>query len=99
MHRCQARSQEFLTGNRPIHNRNPRTSKALLKSQAHQGTSLFTSAVTNQRGLPKGSKRTSGPISRITAGDRIAVKMGVVQVEKVNDQMGQGIGVFEEMRF
>src|SRR6218665_1204853 len=31
-------------------NRNLKTSKALLKSQAHQGTSLFTSAATNQRG-------------------------------------------------
>src|SRR6218665_4167979 len=34
-------------------NRNLRTSKALLKSQAHQGTSLFTSAATNQRGVSK----------------------------------------------
>jgi len=31
-------------------NRNLKISKALLKSQAHQGTSLFTSAATNQRG-------------------------------------------------
>src|SRR6218665_682557 len=37
-------------------NRNLRTSKALLKSQAHQGTSLFTSAATNQRGFPKGGQ-------------------------------------------
>ena len=29
-------------------NRNLRTSRAPLKSQAHQGTSLFTSAATNQ---------------------------------------------------
>jgi len=35
-------------------------------------------------------KRSSGPISRIPGGDRVAVKVGVVQVEKVNDQMGQG---------
>jgi len=30
------------------------------------------------------------PISRIPGGDRVAVKVGVVQVEKVNDQMGMG---------
>jgi len=35
-------------------------------------------------------KRNSDPISRIPGGDRIPVKVGVVQVEKVNDQMGQG---------
>ena len=35
---------------------NLKISKALLKSQAHQGTSLFTSAATNQRGLPKGGQ-------------------------------------------
>ena len=29
-------------------------SRASLKSQAHQGTSLFTSAATNQKGIPKG---------------------------------------------
>ena len=33
----------------PNRNRNLLISKALLKSQAHQGTSLFTRAVTNQR--------------------------------------------------
>src|SRR6218665_1071749 len=39
------------------HNRNLKTSKALLKSQAPQGTSLFTSAATNQRGVSKGGSR------------------------------------------
>jgi len=34
-----------------LSNRNLKTSKALLKSQAHQGTNLFTSAATNQRGV------------------------------------------------
>src|SRR6218665_810932 len=34
-----------------ITNRNLKISKALLKSQAHQGTSLFTSTATNQRGF------------------------------------------------
>src|SRR6218665_1324732 len=37
-------------------NRNLRISKALLKSQAHQGTSLFTSPATNQRGFSKGGQ-------------------------------------------
>ena len=41
--------------------------------------------------FPNGVKRSSGPISRIPGGvDRVAVKVGVVQVEKVNVQMGQG---------
>jgi len=38
-------------------NRNLKTSKALLKSQAYQGSSLFTSAATNQRGFPRGWSR------------------------------------------
>ncbi|PGH37828.1 MAG: hypothetical protein CRN43_18835 [Candidatus Nephrothrix sp. EaCA] len=37
-------------------NRNLKISKALLKSQVHQGTSLFTSAATNQRGFSKGDQ-------------------------------------------
>src|SRR6218665_1381520 len=52
-----------------VHNRNLKISKALLKSQAHQGTSLFTSAATNQRGVfQRRVKRSSGPISRIPGG-------------------------------
>src|SRR6218665_978839 len=53
---------------------NLKTSKALLKSQAHQGTSLFTSAATNQKGISKGwsrLKRSSGPISRGPGGNRV----------------------------
>ena len=34
-------------------NRNLGISKVLLKSQAHQGTSLFASAASNQRACPK----------------------------------------------
>src|SRR6218665_302190 len=65
-------------------NRNLKISKALLKSQAHQVTSLFTSAATNQRVFSKGRvKRSSGPISRIPGGDRVAFKVGVIQMEKV----------------
>ena len=36
----------------------------------------------------KGVKRSSGPISRIPGGGRVAVKVGVFQMEKVNDRMG-----------
>ena len=38
-------------------------------------------------------KRSSGPISRLPGGDRVAVKVGVVRVERVNDQMCQGRSV------
>src|SRR6218665_2302053 len=48
---CSVLSTEPCISNRNRNrNRNLKTSKALLKSQAHQGTSLFTSAATNQRG-------------------------------------------------
>jgi len=40
-----------------LRNRNLRTTRAPLKSQAHQGTSLFTSAAMNQMSFPKGSPR------------------------------------------
>ena len=66
-------------------NRNLRKLKRYLKAKR---TRLFTSAATNQRRVSKGGvKRSSGPISRIPGWDRVAVKVGVVQVEKVNDQM------------
>ena len=42
----------------------------------------------NQKGVSKGMiQRSSGSISR---GKRVAVKVGFVQMERVNDQMGQG---------
>jgi len=45
-------------------------------------------------GFPKREiKRSSGPISKIPGGDKVAVKVGVVQMDKVNDQMGQGRSV------
>ena len=44
-------------------------------------------------GLSKRVKRSPGPISRIPGGYRVAVKVGVVQMEKVNDQMGQGLSM------
>jgi len=63
-------------------NRNLNTSKALLKSQAHQTASLFTSTATNQSIFPKGGQEK---ISRRPEGDRVAVKVGVVQMERMND--------------
>ena len=39
-------------------NRNLRISRAPLKSEAHQGISLFTSAATNTKGFPKGKAFT-----------------------------------------
>ena len=75
-------------------NRTLKTSKALLKSQAHQGTCLFISTATNQRGVfQMVVKRSSGLISRGPGEDRVAVKVGVVQIGRVNDQMGQGRSV------
>ena len=60
------------------------TSKALLKSQAYQSTSFIhehceESKVFFQRVV----KRSSGSISRRPEGNRVAVKVGVVQM--VND--------------
>src|SRR6218665_215843 len=63
----------------------------VIKTQAPLGTSLFTSAATNQRGFPKGESREAQVrFPEYQEGDRVAVKVGVVQVEKVNDQMGEG---------
>ena len=44
------------------------------------------SAVTNQRGV----KRSSGLISRVPGGNRVAVRVGVVEMGRGNDQKGQG---------
>ena len=38
----------------------------------------------------KGVKRSSGPISRVPGGDRVAVRVGVVEMGRGNDQKGQG---------
>jgi len=52
------------------------------------------SAATNQRGIfQRGVKRSSGPISRIPEGDRVTIKVGVIQKKRVNDQMGKGRSV------
>ena len=41
--------------------------------------------MTNQRGFPKGVRRSSDPISRVPGGDRVAVRVGVVQMGMGND--------------
>src|SRR6218665_2497876 len=46
-------------------NRNLKTPKALLKSQAHQGTSLFTSAATKRGFSKRVVKRSSGPKEKL----------------------------------
>jgi len=38
-------------------------------------------------------KRSSGLISRGPGGDRVDVKVGVIQMGRVNDHMGQGRSV------
>ena len=41
--------------------------------------------------FPKGGvKRSSGPISKVPGGDRVAVRVGVVEMGRGNDQKGQG---------
>jgi len=37
--------------------------------------------------------RSLSPISRIPGGEKVAVKVGVITKEKVNDQMGQSRSV------
>ena len=53
------------------HNHNLQTSKAPLKSQA-QGTSLFTSAASNQRGCPRNSP-WEAPV-RLPEGERRQIR-------------------------
>jgi len=73
-------------------NRNLKTSKALLWSQAHQGTRLFTSAATNQRGVfQEGNQEKLRSDFQNTRREQstVAVKVGVIQMERVNDQKQQ----------
>ena len=41
-------------------------------------------------GFPKEVKRSSGPNSRVPGGDRVAVRVSVVEMGRGNDQKGQG---------
>ena len=47
-------------------------------------------------GSKGGIKRSSGPISRVPGGDRVAVRVGVVEMGRRNDQMGQGRSVWRD---
>ena len=42
-------------------------------------------------------KISSGLISRIPGGDRVTVKVGVVQMERVNGEIYVRVGMFKEM--
>ena len=41
-------------------------------------------------GFQRGVKRSSDPISGLPGGDRVAVRVGVVEMGRGNDQKGQG---------
>src|SRR6218665_261730 len=41
-------------------------------------------------GFQRGVKRSSGPNSRVPGGERVAVRVGVVEMGRGNDQKGQG---------
>ena len=65
-----------------------RYSKA--SSPGHQ---LIHERCDESKGVSKGGVKSSGPISRIPEGDRVAVKVGVDKMGRVNDQMDQGRSV------
>jgi len=71
-----------------IRNRNLKISKALLKSSGHQ--LIHERCNESKRGFKRGVKRSSGPISRVPGGNRVAVRVGVVEMGRGNDQKGQG---------
>ena len=61
---------------------------------------IFYIDATNQRAVfQRGVKRSSGPISRIPGGNRVAVKVSVVQMGRVNDRIGQGRSVSRDELF
>ena len=69
-------------------------SRFLKRYSKAKRTGLFTSAATNQRGVSnRGGQEKLRSDFQNTRRDRVAVKVGVVQVEKANDQMGQGRSV------
>ena len=74
----------FLPTCLPVCNRNHQTSKAPFESVA-QGSSLFTSAVSNQRDCSKDSPReVEVRLPEDVRGGRMAVRKGVVLGESVN---------------
>ena len=71
-------------------NRNLKISKAL-SAPGHQ--LIHERCDESKVDFQKGVKRSSGPISRVSGGDRVAVRVGVVEMGRGNDQMGQGRSV------
>ena len=77
-----------LTNNQThIRYRNLGISRAPLKSQAHQGNRLLTSAATNQKGSPMGSPwyTLRSDFQRVR-GDRASVKVVVLSLQLVPRQ-------------
>src|SRR6218665_3408751 len=77
-------------------NRNLKTSKALLKSQAHQGPAYSRALRRIKERFSKGGQEKLRSDFQNTRRDRVAVKVGVVQVEMMNNQLGQGRSVGRE---
>src|SRR6218665_1787109 len=73
-------------------NRNLKLSKALLKSQAHQGTSLFTSAATNQRGFQRGSREAQVRFPEYQKGTATQSALELGPSHCPNGRLGQDLG-------
>jgi len=74
-------------------NRNLKSSKTLLKAKRTR-VPAYSRALRRIKGFfQRVVKRSSGPITRGPGGDRVAVKVGAVQMGRVNDQMGLGRNV------
>ena len=72
-------------------NRNLKIYKALLKRLSAPGHHHIHERCDESKwGSERGVMRSSGPIFRIPGGDRVAVKVSVVQMEKVNDHYVSG---------
>ena len=70
--------------------------KRYLKAKSTRAPAYSRALRRFKEGFQRGVKRSSGPIFRIPGGDRVAVKVSVVQMGWVNDQMGQGWSVWRD---
>ena len=71
----------------------PRLIKRYLKSKRTRAQA-YSRALRRMKGVfQRVVKRNSGQISRGPGGDRVAVKVSVVHMGRVNDQMGRGRSV------
>src|SRR6218665_396744 len=73
-------------------NRNLKISKELATQKRSAPGHQLTHELCDESkgGFQRGVKRNSGPISRVPGGDRVAVRVGVVEMGRGNDQKGQG---------